>query len=110
MLLSIRLLYFDVHVSHLLKNKNWQIAIDPTVLKNNWYLDPTNQRKYANNGKNLLIVAFIFSVVVALGHVAMFILERYLNAKFRQITSLIVSAIIATCVVKLSCLYSPFSA
>ena len=37
-LIRVWLLYFDMKLSQLLKNKNWQMAINPNKISNSWFL------------------------------------------------------------------------
>lgn len=69
--------FTDCHKSKLLKNRNWQIVINPNVLHHNWYLNPVNQHKYGyrNSGKKLIIFAVIVSVVVATIQITFYLLS-----------------------------------
>ena len=51
-----------MQLSQLLKNQSWQMAIDPNIISNNWYLNPENQRKYGKRGKKLFIYGFLFDI------------------------------------------------
>ena len=56
------LLYYDMRLSQTLKNQHWQMAIDPNLLSKNWYLNPKNQRRFGNNGYQLLFYGFCLSL------------------------------------------------
>ena len=58
------LLYFDMQLSRSLQNKSWQMAIDPNIESNNWFLNPKNQRQYGRNGKRMLFYAFLLDILV----------------------------------------------
>ena len=55
-LMRIWLLYYDTRLSHLLRNKDWQMAINPTIVSNNWFLNPKNQRLFGQNGHYLFLI------------------------------------------------------
>ena len=58
------LLYYDMQLSQLLKNKDWQMAIDPNIVSNNWYLNPKNQRRFGQDGKYLLRFGFTCDIII----------------------------------------------
>ena len=55
------ILYFDMQHSQAMKNKEWRMAINPNHFS--WYLDPKNQKLFAKNGKNLIIIGFILTII-----------------------------------------------
>lgn len=76
--IRIWLLYFNLQISQILKNRNWQAIINPDIFKNNWYLNPINQRRfgYGNSSKNLIIVAGIISIIMSITHIALYFLGK----------------------------------
>ena len=62
-LVRVWLLFYDMQLNHLLQNKNWQMAINPFRISNNWYLNPTNQSLFGKNGKYLFSFAVLFGIV-----------------------------------------------
>ena len=80
-LIRIWLLYYDMQVSHILKNKNWQMIIDSNSIENNWYFKSKNQKRYYNNGKMLFKIGFTFDVIY---FCLCWILNRYRYDWFSQ--------------------------
>lgn len=58
------LLYYDIQLSQSTKNRQWRMAINPDIVSKNWFLNPSNQRKFGNNGYYLLTFAFFLSLFV----------------------------------------------
>ena len=73
------LLYFDMQLSRSLQNKTWQMAIDPNIESNNWFLDSKNQRNYGRNGKRLLIYGFSIDIFVI---AIFFLIQRIIEINF----------------------------
>ena len=73
------LFYYDMQLSQLLKNQNWQMAINPNIESKSWFLNPTNQRKYGSNGKYLIIIA---SIIALFECVTWNICEHFINLYF----------------------------
>ena len=71
-LCRIWILYFDMQLSRSLQNKSWQMAIDPNIESNNWFLNPKNQRNYGRSGKRLFLYGFIIDIFV----IAIYVLAR----------------------------------
>ena len=61
-LIRVWLLYYDMQLSHALKNKNWQMAINPNIVSTNWFLHTKNQSRYGKNGKYLIIVSIFIAI------------------------------------------------
>ena len=76
-LIRVWVLFFDIKLSHLIKNQTWRMAINPTIVSNNnWYLNPKNQRLFANNGKYLCILGYLESVLeVTISAIFLFVLD-----------------------------------
>ena len=64
-LIRVWLFICDMELSQVLKNSTWQMAIDPSAVSKNWFLDPKNQRRWGNNGKYLVIIASISSAIMS---------------------------------------------
>ena len=86
-----------MNVSRLLSNKNWQLKINPLIADqfsedtNNFFLNPKNQRKWANNGMFLCKLSFIFLVIDALIYTLLFLLSRQLDiAAITEIVSAVI--------------------
>ena len=47
-LIRIWIFYYDMEISHIKKNQNWQMVIDADIINNNWFLNIKNQQKYYN--------------------------------------------------------------
>ena len=72
------LLYFNLRISQILKNRNWQAIINPQIFKNNWYLNPVNQRRFGhgNSGKTLIIFAIVISTILSIIQVTFYLIDR----------------------------------
>ena len=73
------LLYFDMQLSRSLQNKTWQMAIDPNIVSNNWFLDSKNQRNFGRNGKKLLFYGFLIDIFVIAIH---FLIKKIIEINF----------------------------
>ena len=62
-IIRIWLLYYDMQMSQLLKNRNWQVAINPDIIARNWYLNPNNQRRFGNDGRYIAYGLFILDTI-----------------------------------------------
>ena len=62
-MIRIWLLYFDMQLSQSIRNHYWRMAINPSSVTNNWFLNPINQRRFGNNGKYLFCIGFCISSV-----------------------------------------------
>lgn len=69
------LLYYDMQVSQLLRNKHWQMAINPTIESKNWFLNPKNQRIARSNGIILLIVGILAAMLERCSYVTLWFLN-----------------------------------
>ena len=66
-----------MQLSHALRNKNWQMAIDPNIVSTNWFLNAKNQSRYGKNGKYLIIVSIVIAIyqnesLLFLSHIGLF--------------------------------------
>lgn len=57
------LLYYDLKLAQALKNKEWQMAINPDVVSSNWYLNPRNQRRFGGDGYNILRIGITIDII-----------------------------------------------
>ena len=55
--------YYDMQISQLVKNQNWQMAINPNIESKSWFLNPNNQRKYQSDGRYLITIAIILCLL-----------------------------------------------
>ena len=59
------LFYYDMELSRALRNHRWQMAIDPNIASNNWFLNVKNQKRYKKaNAKYLLIFGMIVDICI----------------------------------------------
>ena len=62
-MIRIWLLYFDMQLSQSIRNHNWRMAINPTSVTDNWFLNPINQRLFGDNGKYLFFIGFCINII-----------------------------------------------
>ena len=65
-IIRIWLLYYDMQLSQLSKNRKWQEAIVPYQIKDNWYLSPHNQRKFGGDGRYIACVLFVSNFIAVI--------------------------------------------
>lgn len=79
-LIRVWLLYFDMELSHLLKNKYWQMAINPNEMLKNWFLNPRNQRRFGGNGRVLFAIGLILGLICQLCFLILYLCQFVIPA------------------------------
>lgn len=92
--IRIWLLYYDLQVSKFIKNKEWQMAIDPTIESKNWFINPIHQRRF-RDCKKLIRVAMIGTVIEELIFIVIaFLFDLFLVAFSFSILSVLIKVML----------------
>lgn len=67
------LLYYDLQLSRFAQNKEWQMAINPTIESSNWFVNPKNQRRFGQNGTKLIQLTILLTIVELFLYIAILV-------------------------------------
>ena len=76
------LLYYDHEYERILASKKWVIFIDPSIMKNNWFLN--NRNKYGNDAWLMKYIILPIVTVFSMIWIVLSVILYHLQDKYNQ--------------------------